>query len=213
MKKINRIVMTGLAAGATMLLATNLSAYEEAPPPSGFLDDYSKLVSDPAEQDTRLVYRNPDYSMGEFEALYLEELVFYLYPSDEAREIDPEEAAAMLELAETFDRVFRDELVKLGGKLVDQPGPGVLSCRWAMTDLGKSKSVARVLPVGRLVGAGRGLAAMEGECVDGGTGGVVAQVVKVNNGKRTSGAKKWSGAESAVHQWAKDLASRIATKQ
>lgn len=213
MNKVVRTLLATLASCTVLLAVSNLAAYEEAPPPSGFLNDYSKLVADPAEKDTRLVYRNPDYSMADFEALHLEELVFYLYPTDEAREIDAEEAAKMLELAGTFDSVFREELAKLGGNLVDQPGPGVLSCRWAVTDLGKSKSVARVVPVGRLAGVGRGSAAMEGECVDGATGEVVAQVVKVNKGKRTSGVTSWSGAESAVRQWAKDLATRIATKK
>ena len=171
------------------------------------------MVADPAEPDTRLSYRNPAYSMSDFQGLYLEDLVFYLYPTDEAEMIDRKEAAKMLELAQTLDQALREELTKHGANLVDETGPGILYCRWAITNLGKTKSVARVLPIGRVVGAGRGAAAMEGECLDGKSGEVVAQVVKADKGKRSTGVTTWAGAESAVRKWAKELATRMAAEK
>ena len=168
------------------------------------------LKSDPAEKDARMIYHNPDYPVSRFDGLYLADVVFLLYPSDEAVKIDPEEAAKMIELAEEFDQAFREEVAKQGVRLVDEPAPGVLSCRWAITNLGKSKSVSRILPAGRLLGAGRGSVAMEGECVDSETGDIVGQVIKASKGKRSSGVTTWAGAKSAVRQWAKDLAGRFA---
>jgi hypothetical protein len=79
----------------------------------------------------------------------------------------------------------------------------------AITNLGRTKSAARILPQARLMGAGRGGAAMEGECVDGGSGGIVWQVVKDDKGKRKSGVGSWAGAESAIRAWARQLAARI----
>ncbi len=204
------IVLLGfLAIGAIVPAA----AYEEAPPPSGFLDDYSMLKADPAEADTRLIYLNPKFKPSDFNGLDLEELVFYLYASDEGHAISGKEAAKMLELAGLLDDTLREELTKQGANLVDAPAEGILHCRWAITDITKSKSVARIVPAARATGVGRGSAAMEGECRDGGSGEIVWQVIKASKGKRTSGVTTWSGAESAVRQWARDLAERIAAKR
>ena len=72
----------------------------------------------------------------------------------------------------------------------------------------------RILPQTRLMGAGRGGAAMEGECVDGGSGEIVWQVVKEDKGARKSGVSSWAGAESAIRSWARQLAARLeAAKQ
>ena len=202
-----------IAAAALLCAAAPAAAYEEAPPPTGFLDDYSMLKADPAEPDTRLFYRNPDYDVKDFSGLYLEELVFFLHASEEGRAINSKEAGEMVELAALLDDALREEITGQGANLVDAPAEGILHCRWAITDITKSKRLARLHPASRVAGLGRGSAAMEGECRDGGSGEVVMQVVKASKGERTSGISTWSGAESAVRQWAKDLAKRIAAKR
>ena len=196
---------------ALLLLAPALLA-QKLPEPSGFLGDYSKLQEDPKEK-ARLVYSNPAYKMSDFQALYLEEPVMMVYPQDEAETIDADKASKMLRLVQRFDDVLRVALEEQGANLVYDAGPGVLHCRWAITNLGKSKSAMRALPQARLAGAGRGGAAMEGECVDGGSGKVVAQVVRADKGARKSGVTTWAGAESAIREWAGDLAARLAAKR
>lgn len=52
-----------------------------------------------------------------------------------------------------------------------------------------------------------------GECLDGESGEIVAQVVKADKGKKSTGVTTWAGAESAVRQWARDLAEQIAAKR
>lgn len=185
---------------------------------SGFLSDYSRLATDPEEPDARLIYKNPDFAFGSFDKLYLEELVFYLYPQEEAEAIDADEAAKMVALSKRFDDVFREELEAQGAILVDESGPGVLHCRWAVTNLGKTKKVTRMVPQARLImgaglGKGRGAAAMEGECIDGGSGEIVGQIIRADKGKKSTGVTSWAGAESAVRMWARDLAERIAAKR
>ena len=214
MRKLSFNVIASLLLGLALLVMTfSATAYEEAPAPTGFLDDYSMLKPDPAEEDSRFFYRNPEYHVGDFHGIYLEELVFYLHASDEGRAIKGKEAREMMELAGLLDEAVREEVTKKGANLVDAPAEGILHCRWAITDITKSKSVARMLPAGRAAGIGRGSAAMEGECRDGGSGELVMQVIKASKGKRTSGVTTWSGAESAVRQWAKELAERIAEKR
>lgn len=203
---------TSLAPWAAVGLLLLTPAYllaQKTPEPSGFLGDYSKLTEDPAEK-ARLMYKNPAYKMSDFDALYLEEVVLMLYPQDEAVEIDADEASKMLRMTARFDDVLREELEKQGVNLVYEEGPGVLHCRWAVTNLGKAKSVMRAVPAGRLMGGGRGGAAMEGECVDGVSGKVVAQVVRADKGARKSGVTTWAGAESAIREWARQLAARLA---
>ncbi len=203
------------AAVALLLLTPAALLAQKTPEFSGFLGDYSKLAEDPADKESRLVYRNPAYKMSDFGALYVEEPVFLVYPQEEAQEIDADEAAKMVRMVTRFDDVMREELEKLGANLVHEAGPGVLHCRWAITNLTRSKSVMRVVPTARLVGGGvmgkgTGGAAMEGECVDGGSGKVVAQVVKADKGSRKSGVTTWAGAESAIRNWARQLAERLA---
>jgi len=54
----------------------------------------------------------------------------------------------------------------------------------AITNLGRTKTGMRILPQARLMGAVRGGEAMEGECVDSGSGEIVWQVVKEDKGAR-----------------------------
>ena len=202
--------------GVPALLLLLMPAYAfgaDDPEPTGFLEDYSRLVVDPEEKDSRLFYRNLDYSPSDFDGFYIEKFVMFLYPKDEGTVIDTKQAAKMAALTEEFDTAMREEMIKAGANLVDQPGPRILHCRIAITDISKSKSLARVLPQTRVVGAGRGGAAMEGECVDGGSGEIVAQVIKVDKGARTSGVTTWSGAKSAVRSWAQQLAARLAEEK
>jgi hypothetical protein len=201
------------AVALTLLLVSAPAWAQKTPEPSGFLSDYSMLAEDPEEKESRLIYRNPDYDMGDFDALYLEELVFYLHPQDEGEQIDADKAAKMLRLKDRFDDVLREELEQQGANLVFEAGPGVLHCRWAITNLAKTKSAARMVPQARAIGKGRGGAAMEGECRDGEAGEIVAQVVKADTGARKSGVTTWAGAESAIRSWARQLAGRLAAKR
>ena len=211
--RIERILSLGLAVA---LLSLPAALAQKTPEFSGFLDDYSRLAPDPEEKESRLIYRNPDHRMSDFDALYVEEPVLMIYPADEPIEIDADKAAKMLRLVNQFDDILREKLEERGVTLVDEAGPGVLHCRWAITNLGRSRF--RFLPVGRVLtdtvlAQGRGNAAMEGECLDGGSGEIVAQVLKVDRGRRQSGVTTWAGAKSAIRKWARQLADRIVGQQ
>ena len=213
---MNRIMNRTVAilAVAALLVVAPTWAKKKKVETSGFLADYSMLAADPEEKESRLIYKNPDYASADFSGLKLGPIVFFLHPTGEPEEIDQEKAAKMVELGKTFDTVLHEELEKAGVNLVDEPGPGILHCRLAITNLGRTKTGMRILPQARLMGVGRGGAAMEGECVDGGSGEIVWQVVKEDKGARKSGVSTWAGAESAIRSWARQLAARLeAAKQ
>jgi len=201
--------MVAILAVVGLLVVAPSWAEKKKSGASGFLADYSMLAQDPEEKESRLIYKNPDYSLADFSGLKLVPLVFFLHPTGEPEEIDQEKAAKMAELAKTFDTVLREEFEKAGANLVDEPGPGILVCRLAITNLGRTKTAMRILPQARLMGAGRGGAAMEGECVDSGSGEIVWQVVQQDKGARKSGVSSWAGAESAIRSWARQHMAQI----
>ena len=198
------IRLAALAAVVFLVVPSSLSAKDEAYEGTGFLSNYSKLGLDP-EKHSDWFYRNPDLSLQTVTGLSLESIVFYFPPSDEGQTLSAEKAAKMAELGQRFDETLRQALVEEGIVLFDEAGPGVIKCRMAITNLGRTKSAARVLPQARLLGVGRGGATMEGECIDSVSGEVVYQVVNTDKGKRKSGVNPWSGAESAIRKWANRL--------
>ena len=192
-----------------LLLSGGLSAQEEGQVEGvGFLSDYSKLGPDP-DGRLDLVYGNPDYPLGEVTGLLIEDLVFYFHPTEEGRTIGPEDADKMGELSRRFTETWREALAEEGIALVDEPGEGVVRCRVAITNLWRTKSAARAVPQARLIGAGRGGAAMEGECLDSISGEVVYEAVNSDKGTRKSGVTTWAGAQSAIRKWAADVALRM----
>ncbi len=145
MNRITNRTVVVLAVAALLAVAPSWAKKKKLET-SGFLGDYSMLAPDPEEKDSRLIYKNPDYAFADFRGLKLDPLVFFLHPTEESEEIDQEKATQMVELAKTFDTVLREELEKVGANLVDEPGPGILHCRLAITNLGRTKTGMRILP-------------------------------------------------------------------
>ena len=54
--------------------------------------------------------------------------------------------------------------------IVSQPEPGTVRVRVALTDLDKTALVAKLVPIAKAMGSGRGGVSMEGELVDSQTG-------------------------------------------
>jgi len=97
---------------------------------TGFLSDYSQLK--PGGDDrAALYYIKPGVDLKPYNKLMFERFVVLLSDSAEYREIDP---AMLKELTDYYQNaVFT--AVKDGYEIVDQPGPGVLRVRVAITQL------------------------------------------------------------------------------
>ena len=198
-------IMTIMTVLALLAPGAFAGKKDQAPEQSGFLSDYSKLGPDP-EKRSDWIYRNPDMNLANYDALLIVPFQFYFYPDDQPKGFDAEK---MGELGKTFNETFLAELEKLGAVLVDEPGPGVLKCRFAITNLNKTKSAQRLLPQTRIAGTGRGGATMEAECADSITEEVYAQVVNEDKGSRKTGAGTYSGAQSAIKKWAERMVVRM----
>ena len=109
---------------------------------------------------------------------------------------------------------------------MNQPGPGVLTVRVALTDATTAtpalRTISVVIPQARLLNAVDnmatgsyafvGTAQSEGEILDGGTGQVLAAAVDRRSGGmsiKNADVWEWGDAENAMDFWAQRLATKL----
>lgn len=168
-----------------------------------FLSDYSKLEE---RSDGRLIYVNPRIEPGTYQRFIVDPVNMNL---DEKREGKFSEKE-LEELVEYFYDTVVEHISK-NRQVVTRPAPGVARMRIALTDVQTSKALLNILPQMRLLTAGRGGAAFEGELVDSTTGAQVAAVVhKTREGTFSGGGmSKMSDAKRAIDEWAEEFAEQI----
>ena len=113
--------------------------------------------------------------------------------------------------------------VKDGYKVVDQPGPGVLRVRVAITDVKPSNptanTISSIIPVGMVVSAatkattgdnlGTGEASTEMEFLDSQSGERLASAVDRRQGGKAAFRGKWEDTKKAFDYWAKRFRERL----
>lgn len=185
---------------------------------SGFLGDYSELQPHPDDEDV-LVYRDRVGVLGEFDRFLVEPVLLYLHPDSRGGTLDPAELQA---LATDLRNAVVEQLEAGGYELAEEPGPGVLRIRAALTDVVPVNAAANVgtKVAGAAVGVGLltprvdlGRASIEAEMLDGATGERVAAYVAASRGRRYSspiqGARRWGDVKAAFRDWAELLRRRI----
>jgi hypothetical protein len=187
---------------------------------SGFLGDYSQLKPG-SEQEAVLVYVKSGHDFRPYDKIILDRTLVYLSPEAETRGIDP---AVYKEMTDYWQKALIDE-IKNGYQVVEQPGPGVLRVRTAITDIKPSKPVANtmstILPVGWAVAGatkvasgenlGTGEAAGEMEVLDAMTGERLAAAVDRRQGGKGAFRGKWEDTKDALDVWAKRFRQRLDT--
>jgi hypothetical protein len=187
---------------------------------SGFLGDYSQLKPG-SEQEAVLVYVKSGHDFRPYDKIILDRTLVYLDPEAETRGIDP---AVYKEMTDYWQKALIDE-IKNGYQVVEQPGPGVLRVRTAITDIKPSKPVANtmstILPVGWAVAGatkvasgenlGTGEAAGEMEVLDAMTGERLAAAVDRRQGGKGAFRGKWEDTKDALDVWAKRFRQRLDT--
>jgi hypothetical protein len=192
---------------------------------SGFLGDYySQLQPDHGNADWLIYFANPDVlrNTGSF---VLDPVKVYLIPEAQQRDIDPKDLAR---LSDHFTKALRDELQGAHYTLVDSPGPGVMTLRFAITNVEPNGNKTNAVVSGSeavathavLPGAGElaprvkvGRVSIEGEVVDSQSGQVEMAFMTSKSGRRFfSGLKafeKWGDIDAAFHGWAKNFRQRL----
>lgn len=192
---------------------------------SGFLGEaYAKLAPDPTNRDWLFYLLTPDV-LRHANAFLVDHVQVYLVPEAEKRDIPQQD---LDKLAETFTKDMRDELTAAHYTLVDQAGPGVVTLRFAITNVepngGKTNmavSGTEAVATHALVpGAGLvtprlkvGRVSIEGEVLDSQTGKVEMAFMTSKSGRRFfSGLKafeKWGDIDAAFRSWAKNFRQRL----
>jgi len=202
-----------------LLLASGCGARRTAQPSqemSGFLDDYSLLRAGRPGEVAR-VYRNPNADWARYDRVLLEPVTLW---RSGRRSLDPVPENDLLRLVSAFESALRRQ-IGAGFRLVDEPGPGVMRIRLAITEARASDPILDVLrahgpplpapsdgpldPELRRFVAG---AAIEGEIRDAQTNELLSAGVD----RRREGApplETWAELNRALDGWAERLCERL----
>ena len=183
---------------------------------SGFLENYDDLRR--ADDFSEFVwgYTKKPLILRQYDKALIDPVLVYFHPEARGVGIDPSELA---ELTTFFrDRVVEELAAIREVEIVDEPGPGVMRVRIALTDLNLSRGAANVgAKVAGAVTAGVGFlvpsvdiggATMECEVLDSATGERLVAVVDTDRGRRMFNFKSMKSkgdARSAMREWARDF--------
>lgn len=183
---------------------------------SGFLSDYSHLKeakSPSGEQVMRWV--DPNLNLNNYTAVFIEPTQFYPKPQATAKIPD----STLNGINTYYSQALKRELAK-SLPLANAPGPGVIVVRAAITAVSsKTESLKpyEYIPVALVAAAvstGTGIRdqettlGTEAQFLDGGSGKVIAQVVRKGTGKPLSNdsqVMKADDVKSVIDGWASDL--------
>ena len=185
---------------------------------AGFLGDYSQLKPG-GEDRAALLYIKPGVDLKPYDKIMFERVTVVLSPDADYKVVDP---AILKEMTDYYQLALLNA-VKDGYTVVDQPGPGVLWVRAAITDLKPAKPVSNtmssIIPIGIAVSAvtkistddnlGTGEAATEMEFLDAATGERLAAAVDRRQGGKMAFRGKWTDTKDAFDFWAKRFRERL----
>jgi hypothetical protein len=187
--------------------------------PSGFLPDYARLKPVPGKEG-RLAWLAPDDEVRGYKRFILTPLTITIDPDAQYRGIEADFLQRLAAIYQTaFARVLAPEY-----PVVDQPGPGVALCRFAITGVTPASPQFRprdALPVVaafRVVRAASGASARvarvsaEIECEDSLTQKLLLEAVVTGVGTKQFAENQpiqWSDVEPVLSGWAQDFKDRL----
>jgi hypothetical protein len=220
------LAFVSLAAGCAETVQSQPAAVEKslgepssASAPAGFLGKDYSLLQPGKEGQAALIYLNPNARWSQYDKILLEPVQFW---DAEDSAISP---ANQYFLTAYFYNQLKDDLEK-HFTIVDQPGPGVMSLRLALTSVEGSKpglrSVSVYVPMARLINAAQSLATGsyafvgsaegEGKITDSQTGELLAAFADKREGGMTtdtSAQRTWGDAKNVMDYWAQRITDRL----
>ncbi len=167
-------------------------------PDSGFLSDYSRMEPSPYVGGA-LWWHSPDYDLGRYQQFMFDPVVVHFAPSDVGGSVDP---AKMEELTTYFNNKLR-EVFSEKYQVVDEPGPGVLRCKTAITEVELGNTILNIIPQAKLTGIGLGGASCEAVGFDGQSGEMLWEFKETRKGNQFSlkGADPLDNAKQTIDFW------------
>lgn len=154
MRMASKMALLGLTLAAGVASAQDPAAAK--PQYSGFLSDYSKLQPAPDREGIQLfIDRSRDYRA--YTKVKFDPIEVYLTPNPEYKGLQPD---ALKRMTDVFQSSFRKALGS-EYQVVDQPGPGVLRVRAAITGVQATKpplGATDFIPIKALFNIGRAAA-------------------------------------------------------
>lgn len=198
--------------------AVSERAPEKSLQKTGFLNDYSELKPGTKDQ-AMLVYFNPAAHWQKYDSVLIEPVSMWSGPEYTISANDSQM------LTSYYEAALKKNLSK-NFKIVDQPGPSVMTVRVALTDATTAtpvlRSISVVIPQARLLNsidklatgsyAFVGQAQSEGEVIDSVTGvRLAAAVDRLAGGLSIKNANvwEWGDAEKAMDLWAQRTDQRL----
>jgi hypothetical protein len=220
---------SGLVAGCVLLVSIPVisatTEQDRGVTESGFLKDYSVLRPG-GEGEAAFRYIKPGVAFSAYDKVLIEPVTIWAASEDSLKDVSEDDRSMIVDYLHTA-------LVKrLGEKVsvVDEPGPGVLRLRAAITEAAKApavmSTVSTVVPtmwaVSNLkkIAVGTqsfvGAAGAEVEITDSVTGEVLAAAVDRRSGTKSLeriGGGSWDDFRNACDVWALMLANRLASER
>jgi len=185
---------------------------------SGFLGDYSMLQKG-KEGEALLLYLNPNADWASYDKVLFESVTIWHGEDSKLDNIPKEDLQRLVNYLHTAI------VTKLRAdyEIVNEPGPGVLRIRMAITEAEKSKDILDVfftmeqqelhIPGGKVMtidaGSVAGRVGIEGEITDAGNGEMLAAAVDNRSGSRIDLKASWNDVEQAFQYWAERLNLRL----
>jgi len=173
---------TGFISDYMSLKKTSESSYEFISPK---INNYSVFQ---IEKPVVLFNQNVNYEGGEFTKEEIDDLVVYYHEH-------------------LVEALTKNE----GYEIVDQAGKGVAKIKVALTAVDETVGALNITMYTKIIGAGLGGAAMEGEILDSISGEQLSAVVQWGNGSRIgrAGFTKLGDAKLQIDKWTKNLRKNI----
>ncbi|MBW2242469.1 MAG: DUF3313 domain-containing protein [Deltaproteobacteria bacterium] len=211
-----------LVVSASLVACPTLRARRAAPTQRGFLGDYSQLQKIKG-YDAQLLYINPDARWTDYDAVQIDSVT--LWAGEGTERLEPEDQQMLTDL---LYMAIHDEL-GAHFRIVEEPGPGVVRLRIALTQAKPTFSVPlrtittvipKTLVIGTIVGLSLdtantvGSATLEAAVEDPITGARLASAVDERVGVKSllsaNMFKTWGDVNDACHFWAKRAARFLA---
>lgn len=205
------IIVVLIATGCS---ATGMKRVEK----SGFISDYSQFRQGDGEQ-AAYGYSRPGADLSKYDKILIEKVCVCLPDQEENSDIEP---ILLREFAEYYDQAITSAVFDKY-RVVDEPGPGVLRVRAAITDVKPASpiinTISSVSPLGISISLatkivtdknlGTGEAASEIEVLDSVTGERFAADVDRRQGGKMIFRGKWTDTKNAFDHWANRLRKRL----